>query len=261
MKATKISIIIAAAVVSLSLAAGAWAAPKKVSKQQPKAKKETVQAGEMSQADVMALIKATYPNFTVNELRKIPVAGLWEIVAGSNIIYFVPQSKSLIFGEIVQPGGLNITQARRDELATKTIRQLDLSLAVRIGSGPNTVIIFTDPECSYCKKVSAYLRENEKLVTQFVFLMPVRSTVSAAKAAYVLTAKDKAKAYNDMDLGKADVDWKTYKIDAGANQQIQKHISMSQKLGIRGTPMLWINGTAVNGANMPMIEKLIKEKK
>lgn len=240
-----------------------WAAPKSDKKANEKAATMVTPAtAEMSQQEAMASIRETYPKFRVDELRKTSVPGIWEIVAGQNIVYFEPRSKTLIFGEFVQKDGTNLTQVRRGQLSEKAIKTLPLAKAIKIGNGPNVVIIFTDLECPYCKKVAAYMREHSKEVTQYVFFMPIHSLTSRTKAAYILASKDPAITYNEVDQDKVQgVDWKTYKVTDDIDLRLKEYMEESQKLSIRGTPNMWINGKNVAGANMTMIETLIKEKK
>jgi thiol:disulfide interchange protein DsbC len=260
MKNKRVLIAFIVMFLALVMAMCAWAA--KTDKKKDAAAKDVCANTEMTQEQAMAVIRETYPKFRIDELRKMQVPGIWEVTAGQNILYFEPKSKTLVFGEMVKPDGQNLTQIRRMELSEKAVKTLPLAKAVKIGSGPNVVINFTDPECPYCKKVAAYMRDHEKEVTQYVFLMPIKSVASRSKAAYILASKDPGKAYNEIDQDKIKgVDWNSYKVPDDIDVKLKEHMTEAQKLNIRGTPHMFINGKAVAGANMPMIEQLIKEKK
>jgi len=262
MRNKRILIMFAVMVFALAIAVCAWAAKNDARKKSEPAAKVVAATAEMNQEAAMKSLRETYPKFRVDELRKTSIPGIWEVTAGQNIIYFEPTTKTLLFGELVRKDGANLTQLRREELAEKAIRNLPLAKAVKIGSGPNVVIIFTDPECSYCKKVDAYFREHSKEVTQYVFLMPVRSVASRAKAAYILESKNPAKAYEEIFLGKVQgIDWNAYKIKDDIDMKLKEHVAEASKLGLRGTPHMFINGKSVAGANMPMIEQLVAKRK
>jgi thiol:disulfide interchange protein DsbC len=53
-----------------------------------------------SETEVRQILAKTYPGIKVGEIRSSDIPGLYEIEAGSNIIYFYPEKGLLVFGEI-----------------------------------------------------------------------------------------------------------------------------------------------------------------
>src|SRR5664279_763010 len=87
---------------------------------------------------------------------------------------------------------------------TATAAEFDFSKAITIGSGPKTVVEFTDPDCPFCRKASKYF-EGRRDVTRHVFFYPLaRHPKAREKAQFVLSMPDKARAYHDVMSGKMD---------------------------------------------------------
>jgi len=215
---------------------------------------------EMNETNVMEVIKKDFPNFKVSEVRKSPVAGLWELEAGSNIILFDPQAELLIFGEVLNKEGKNLTVERRNAIAEKKLAQIPLDKAVKIGNGKKSVVLFTDPDCPYCRKISEYFKKTND-ITQYVFFYPLTAIHpnSETKAKYILSQKDPGKAYYEVMSGALDkTDKEKMKSDEKAASRLVEHMTLANRVGVNGTPVMWINGKYVAGVNMPLIEKFLK---
>ena len=129
---------------------------------------------------------------------------------------------------------------------------------MKIGSGPHKVIEFSSPDCSYCRKASAYFAGRND-VTRYVFFMPL-SPATIGKIKYVFCAADPAKAYEEAMTGHLD-DGKFTVCNKKEVDDLQvKHEKLAQSLGIDSTPFFFIDGEIVQGADIPAIEKLIGKK-
>jgi thiol:disulfide interchange protein DsbC len=79
------------------------------------------------------------------------------------------------------------------ENAIKTVR----------GNGKNTLVVFADANCGFCKKYEAELKTLDN-VTIYTVMYPVLSPDSKIKARAALCAKNPEKVWNDwMAQGKA----------------------------------------------------------
>lgn len=258
MKSKRIIVLVIVTILTLALAFCSWAASTKKAKSKVQAK----QAVEVSEADsqkaAFEALKNAFPKLQVTTFGKSGIPGLYEIVAGQNVIYFQPESKALIFGEIMLADGRNLTQNRRDAMAAEKIKTLPLSKAVKQGSGSNIVIMFTDPDCPYCKKAQAFLTENKDKITQYTFFLPLRQLHpdAEAKSLYILGADDKGKAYDEIEKNAVKID-KSYQASQQAKILLAAHESAAGIAGVRGTPMLFINGKTVAGANIPMMQGML----
>lgn len=208
-------------------------------------------------------IKEIFPDVKPDSVQESPVKGLYEIIKGSEIVYFDPVTGYLIFGEIVSPKEKkSLTADRKRQLREVKLKNMPLDKAIKIGSGKNTVVEFTDPDCPFCRKVGVYLASRSD-VTRYVFLFPIAQLhpKAADKAKFILCSDDRKKALEDVMSGKHDNDTPELCKDPKVDELLNEHKAAGDSAGVTGTPLLVINGTFVDGANMPLIEKLLSDDK
>ncbi len=212
-----------------------------------------------NETEVRHILSETYPNIKVGEIRSSEIPGLYEVEIGPNVIYFYPDKGLMILGEIWTRDGKSLTAARREELAAKRVREIPLEKGIRIGSGPNAVIEFTDPDCPFCRKASEYLKRRND-TTRYVFFFPLPIHKDAEnKARLILCSKDRAKTYEEVMSGKHDQQKVEPCPDEKVSALLKEHGEIAAKAGVTGTPAFWINGSFVMGANIPVIEKVLKD--
>jgi thiol:disulfide interchange protein DsbC len=201
-------------------------------------------------------LKNAFPQLTVDSIGPSEVKGLYEVVSGSNIFYYNQEKDIIIVGDMVNRDLKSLTQERKSELATRMIKELPLEKAVKIGSGKNIVIEFTDPDCPYCRKASDFLRTKSDM-TRYIFFAPLAHPAAISKIHYILNVADKGKAYEEMMQGKSPTE------PAGGygdtiKALAQEHLSLARKVGVTGTPTFFINGKQVVGADSAKIDELLK---
>lgn len=214
-------------------------------------------------------------NSKVSSIKESPVKGMYEVVSGPNVFYYSPAGNGhLIFGQILDSNGKNLTadvqnalraefQKAQEAAAAEKLKALDLSNAVKIGNGPNTVIEFTDPDCPFCRRVDEFLSSRSD-VTRYVFLFPLEQLhpQARAKSIYILSSTDKVKAFKEVFSGTFDKgnlpivpsDLTKYPSEV---KQLETGMQAGQQLGVQGTPLLFVNGSMVNGANVDLIKTLL----
>jgi thiol:disulfide interchange protein DsbC len=131
--------------------------------------------------------------------------------------------------------------------------EIDFSKAITIGSGPKTVVEFTDPDCPFCRKASKYF-EGRLDVTRHVFFYPLaRHPKAREKAQFVLSMPDKAKAYHDVMSGRMDSIPLLVTTPEGVKLQEQQ-VEIAKKIKIDSTPTFMINGRIIVGFELKKIE-------
>jgi thiol:disulfide interchange protein DsbC len=205
--------------------------------------------------------RKSYPQVTVDSIRPAAVNGLYEIVSGSRILYYVPGPEYMISGAIHTRDGRNLTQERATEILIRNLKEAPLSKALKIGSGPHTVIEITDPDCPYCRQASAYFSKRND-VTRYVFFFPLAIHKDAeAKIRYIFCAPEQVTAYEEAMTGK--LDHMKFKpcADAEAEALLKTHKEIGNRIGVTGTPLFLINGQVVGGADIPLMEKILGGRK
>jgi len=204
--------------------------------------------------------RKSFPTIPADSVRPTPVAGLYEVVVGSRIVYYAPGQEYLIYGPIVTSKGENLTEKRTGELLGAKLKATPLDKAIRIGKGKHQIVEITDIDCPYCRKASAFLAGRQD-VTRHVFLLPAASHPNAkAKTLQVFCAADQAKAYEEAMSGKLDDMKFTPCKTAAAEELLKKHQEIGKQVGVTGTPLFLIDGQVVWGADMERIKKILDGK-
>lgn len=208
--------------------------------------------------DAADVLRQAFPNLAFESIRLTQIRGLFEVVAGDNIFYFHPETGYLIFGEIWTRDGRSLTAEGREELLARKVESLPLDKAVKVGEGPNTVIEISDPDCPYCRRAADFFRERAD-VTRYVFFLPLSQIHPEAekKALYILCSNRPAEAYEEVYRGGLDGKDIPIPSDCSGREIIEEYIRIAQSLGVRGTPVFWINGKKVSGADIPRIEEIL----
>jgi len=214
----------------------------------------SVFAGDIEQIEKS--LRQFFPNLEISSIQESPIKGLYEVVAGGNIIYFSPDGY-IIFGEIWSKDGVSITAKKREEIMAQKMKGLPLDKAIKVGNGKNVVIEVSDPDCPFCRRASEFFAKRTN-VTRYIFLYPIIGPQQPTKEMYILCSKDREKAYYDVYV-KAE---SNIQLSQGCEEKVSpvlnEHIKIAQTLGVTGVPALWINGVFVSGANLPLIENLLK---
>ncbi|MEM7828043.1 MAG: DsbC family protein [Candidatus Aenigmatarchaeota archaeon] len=210
--------------------------------------------------DAEARLKETFKNMPVDSFKESVIPGLYEVVTGTQVIYFSPKGY-LFFGEIWDAEkGKSITAERRQEIESKKVKTIPADKAIRIGKGPKKVIEFSDPDCPYCRRASEFFDKRDD-VTRYVFFVPLRQIHPNAekKAKFILCSKDSEKTYKEVYSGKYDKEDIAIPKDCEetSSKMLKEMESIAASVGVTGTPLFYIEGQKVVGANIPEIEKLL----
>jgi thiol:disulfide interchange protein DsbC len=201
-------------------------------------------AAYADEAAIKKSVEAIFPGVKVESVKKTPYLGLYEVRAGSELIYTDEKVTYIITGDIIEAKTKkNLTQERLNKLAQINFAELPLELAVKQvrGSGKRVIATFEDPNCGYCKKLAKDM-QNMTDVTIYTFLYPILSPDSTEKSKAIWCSPDKVKAWNDWMVNGVSP---AAKGDCGA--PIEKVVEIGQKLNIRGTPTIFLS----NGARLP----------
>ena len=213
-----------------------------------------------AETPTVAGLKKVYPQMRVDSIRESEIPGLYEVTAGSNIIYFYPEKNYLLFGEIMTKEGKNLTAEKRNLILAAKVEKIDLENALKIGSGKMRVIEITNPDCGYCRRLSEYFERPEikKKVTRYVMFASFHPQ-SLKKAEYIMSASDGEAAYIEVMSGKLDkVKPDKVTVTKKGEDLIKKQKDSLSVLNIRGTPTLLIDGEVIMGADMRKIERALK---
>lgn len=189
---------------------------------------------------------ANFPK--IDEVNKSPLAGLWEVRLGTEIVYTDETGNYLVQGSLIDTKTkIDLTQARIDKLTAIDFASLPLkdALLIRQGSGARKVAVFADPNCGYCKRLEKDLLAL-KDVSIYTFLLPILGPDSSAKSKDIWCAKEPAKAWRAWM-----VDGQTPAKFAGScdSAALERNTEMGKKYKVNGTPaMVFEDGSRAPGA-------------
>jgi len=205
--------------------------------------------------------RKSFPDIRADSIRPAFIKGLYEIVSGAQVFYYVPGPEYIIYGAVITRDRRNLTQERVLGILTGNLKAAPLEKAVKIGSGPHTVIEITDPDCSYCRQASAFLFARND-VTRYVFFFPLSIHPNAgAKVRYIFCATDRILAYEEAMTGKLDNMKFTLCEDTAATESVKTHTEIAARIGVNSTPLFLVDGQVIEGADIPLMKKILDGKK
>lgn len=181
--------------------------------------------------------RAMYPKTTFSDIRASGIAGLYEVVMGQNIAYTDATGRYFVFGHLFDmKEQVDITAQRQQEKqASRKVKYPAQFLANAIkvvkGDGSRQLVVFSDPNCPYCKKLEQELVKLDN-VTIYTFLYPVLGEDSKTLAIATWCASDRARAWSDMMLGQKRPTL------ISCVTPINDNTVLGTRLGITGTPTL-----------------------
>ena len=179
-------------------------------------------------------------------IKTTPVAGLYEVSDGGQVMYMTKDTRYIINGDLFDLKlHKNITEAARSNQRTQQLDQLgenNMLVYKPKGETKHTITVFTDIYCPYCRKMHAemdgYLAAGIKV--RYLFL-PFKGEKSFDDSVSVWCAKDRNKAMDKAKAGET-IEAKTC-VNPIAQQQ-----AVGMKLGINGTPAIILeNGELLPG--------------
>lgn len=191
-------------------------------------------------------VEKKFPEVKIERVTKTIYGGLYEIFAGSEILYTDEKVTFLVLGNLIDAQTRsNITEARMQKLTAIKFDDLPLEQAIKLvrGNGSRRMAIFADPNCGYCKRFEQDVNQLEN-VTAYIFTYPILSPDSMTKSKSIWCSPDRLKAWQDQMLrGQAPTAAGT------CESPVDKLVALGQRLRINGTPTTFFeSGDRVSGA-------------
>lgn len=198
------------------------------------------------------------PGSKPEDFRPSPIAGLYEYAHGADIVYVTADGRHVIDGDVFELSSqANLTERRRREARLAMIGKVPEANMVIFGprNARHTVTVFTDIDCTFCRKLHAEIAQYNELGIRVRYLFYPRSgpdTESWSKAEAVWCSRDRNDAMTRAKKGET---VKSAKCDARA---VKSDYELGQDVGLRGTPAIILpDGEMVAGYMPPAM--LIKQ--
>lgn len=184
----------------------------------------------------------------IDEVSKTPIAGIYEVRMGTELVYTDETGQHLIQGSLIDTRTrADLTQARIDKLTQIDVATLPLkdAFVIKQGSGARKLVVFADPNCGYCKRLERDMLAL-KDVTIYTYLYPILGPDSTAKSKDIWCAKDPGKA------------WRSWMVDGQTpvkamgncdTAALERNVELGRKYRVQGTPaVVFEDGSRAPGA-------------
>ena len=173
-------------------------------------------------------------------VRVTPIKGIFEVLLSPRQIVYTDSTASYVLvGQLFDvTKEVSLTETRLAELNRMGFSSLPMNHAIKTvrGNGSRSLVVFSDPDCPYCKRLERDMLSKLDNVTIYTFLFPLDHHPDAARKANVIwCAHDKSKAWQDWMQGD-----KLPTTQNACSAPLDANLALGQKLGVRATPTLSI---------------------
>jgi thiol:disulfide interchange protein DsbC len=263
----KLLMLVMIAAVTMLCASGVSAFATKAAKE-----KNCATCHTLKQAEAETLLKPLAPDFKALSITQAPVKGLWEVygVAGGRkvLVYVDYGKKFFVPGNIIDiQAKKNITQDRYEELGERYATKIDVAkiptadaLVLGDANAAYKVIVFSDPDCPFCKAHEEMKKvvEKRKDIAFLIKLYPLPMHKDALWKSKTIVCEKSMQLLEDNFAGK-----EIPKKECDAAKAIDENLKLAPELGITGTPaMIMPDGRVIPGYREAdqLIEAITKKK-
>ncbi len=212
-------------------------------------------------ADVRAKVVSKLPGAKPEDVAHTPVPGLYEVTMGGLIAYVSADGKYLLSGNLYDLATqANLTASRRSTARSKALAAAPEDQMIIFGPAKPrmTVTVFTDIDCSFCRKFHSQIAEFNKAGVRVRYMAYPRTgpgTESWRKAEAVWCSGDRRDSLTRAKRGE-DVKAK----DCG-DAAIKAQWEMGDDLGVEGTPAVFTeSGDYIGGyLTVPQLVQSVQE--
>jgi len=183
-------------------------------------------------------IAELFDSIAAEDIFTSPVEGWYTIRKGSVVAYISTDGRYLLQGDIIDlDKQVNLTEESR-ELSRRDLMSGvddDQVIAFSPEEVKYSVSVFTDVDCTYCRRLHSQINDYMAYGIEVRYLMyprggPASRTWNTAEE--IWCASDRA---NALTMAKLDRDFESSKCDAS---MVQDHYILGQEVGLSGTPAI-----------------------
>lgn len=205
-------------------------------------------AGEAEDiAKIQNRLSKLAPQEKPGTIKPTVIDGLYEVMYGAEVFYFSADGRYVIQGSMIDlDTNENLTETARTSIRSNLLSNLDESEMIVFSPDKprHTITVFTDIDCGYCRKLHSEMGQLNSYGIEVRYMMFPRSganTPSYQKAVSVWCSKDQQTSMTKAKAGENVP-------EANCDNPIESQFLIGQKLGVTGTPALFLDdGTLVQG--------------
>ena len=197
---------------------------------------------------VRTKVSGMFDTIERNNINPSPVDGWYSIQQGSIVAYISNTGRYLLQGDLIDlDNNVNVSELARTDSRRQlmsTIKDEDVIL-FSPADVKYSISIFTDIECTYCRRLHGQIDEYLAHGIEVRYLMYPRNGPTSrawSTAEEVWCSSDRNSA---LTAAKSDRKFASTDCDASA---VQEHYAMGREIGLSGTPaIVFEDGTLISG--------------
>ena len=185
-------------------------------------------------------LKEIAPDLKITNIQPAPIKGLYEVMAGTDLMYITADGRHFISGHIVDlKTREDLTEPRLSEARKRLIDAVGEDAMVVFGDkdAKHTITVFTDIECGYCRKLHSQIADYEKegiRVRYLFFPRAGKDSPAYDEAVSVWCAGDGEARRAALTKAKSGEPIASKTCD----NPVEEHMALGADLGLRGTPAI-----------------------
>ncbi len=176
------------------------------------------------------------PQVAPSKISKSPVAGMYEVIVGTQVVYMSVDAKFMIEGDLINLAtSENVSEGAKSAIRLAGMKKIgsDNMIVYSPKNVKQTITVITDIDCGYCRllhsEIPHYL-END-IAVRYIFKPVLGGEKDMEKTISVWCSDDQKSALDAAKAG-GDVEKKTCK------NPIDEHLKFAFESGARGTPAI-----------------------
>jgi thiol:disulfide interchange protein DsbC len=193
-------------------------------------------------------INAMFQEISPENVTLSPVDGWYTVHKGAIIAYVSGDGRYLLQGDMIDlDTQVNLSEQARTDSRREVMSRLSDDDAIMFSPAEvkHRVTVFTDVDCTYCRKLHSQMDEYLAQGIEIRYLLYPRGGPASRSwntSEEVWCARDRNSA---LTAAKLDRDFESNKCDASA---ITRHYMLGQDIGLTGTPaIVFEDGTLLSG--------------
>ncbi len=195
--------------------------------------------------EIRAILAERVPEIEITSIEPSPVPGIFELISTGEIFYVSADGKFIFDGNLID-------LENRNNLTTARMGSVHMSLINDIGEGnmlvfepkgeaKRAITVFTDTSCPYCSKLHAEiddLLDNGIKVRYLMFPRAGLGSPAHQELESVWCADNQQEAMTIAKAGGSIT-------EKSCDNPIESHIELAQQVGLRGTPLIYLDSGQV----------------
>lgn len=205
-----------------------------------------VMADDALKEELSAAISRFLPDVEVDNVQPAPIEGLYQVIIGAEVIYMTKDGSYIFKGEILDINERrNLTEDVRAESRIELLNGIKKDEYIEFAgkNARDAIYVFTDIDCGYCRKLHRDVAELNARGISVRYLAYPRAGVDSA------TGQEMSQVWCADNPQEALTAAKNREAFEGksCDDPVAEQYALGQKLGVRGTPSIYLE----NGRNLP----------